>query len=121
MIPLIDSNILIDHFKGIPAATQELSSYGQFAISSITWIETLVGARDASEERCIRAVLQQAILIETNSEIRERALLLRRHRRLRLPDAIILATAEIRETLLVTRNTKDFDVKDARIRVPYHL
>ena len=33
---------------------------------------------------------------------------MRRERRIKLPDAIILATAEIENRLLITRNTRDF-------------
>jgi predicted nucleic acid-binding protein len=38
---------------------------------------------------------------------------------MRLPDAIILATARAESALLVTRNTKDFPRDDPASRVPY--
>src|SRR3546814_2328954 len=48
-------------------------------------------------------------LDEIDDEIAHRAAALRRERpRLKSPDAIILATAQIRGRVLVTRNTKDF-------------
>jgi predicted nucleic acid-binding protein len=51
-----------------------------------------------------------------------RAAALRRERpRLKLPDAIILATAQTRGRVLVTRNTKDFPAEMPGIRVPYVL
>jgi hypothetical protein len=47
---------------------------------------------------------------------------LRRERpRLKSPDAIILATAQIRGRVLITRNTKDFPAAMPGIRVPYTL
>ena len=50
------------------------------------------------------------------------ALALRRERpRLKSPDAIILATAQIRGRVLITRNTKDFPAAMPGIRVPYIL
>jgi hypothetical protein len=47
--------------------------------------------------------------------------MVRRERRLKLPDAIILATAETADRLLITRNTRDFPANDPGIRIPYRL
>ena len=38
-----------------------------------------------------------------------------------LPDAMVLATAQINGSILVTRNTKDFPANLPGIRVPYTL
>jgi hypothetical protein len=38
-----------------------------------------------------------------------------------LPDAIIRATAEVHQSLLVTRNTRDFDPNEPGVRAPYTL
>jgi predicted nucleic acid-binding protein len=53
--------------------------------------------------------------------VAEEAVRIRRQRRLKLPDAIILATARVHGLVLVTRNTKDFDPADPAIRIPYAL
>ena len=53
--------------------------------------------------------------------IAERAIKLRRTHRMRLPDAIIWATAQIHQAVLVTRNTKDFHATWTGIRIPYQL
>lgn len=49
----------------------------------------------------------------------QKAVQLRKSLRLKLPDAIILATADEEGCILVTRNTKDFKVSDPRVRIPY--
>jgi predicted nucleic acid-binding protein len=41
--------------------------------------------------------------------------------RLRLPDAIILATAQVEGCNLLTRNTRDFSPSWPEIRVPYSI
>jgi predicted nucleic acid-binding protein len=41
--------------------------------------------------------------------------------RLKLPDAVILATAEESGCILVTRKTRDFPANDPRIRFPYRI
>jgi predicted nucleic acid-binding protein len=38
---------------------------------------------------------------------------------MRLPDAIIWATAQVNDALLVSRNTKDFKEEWGGIRIPY--
>jgi predicted nucleic acid-binding protein len=45
----------------------------------------------------------------------------RKQSRLKLPDAIILASADCEGCILVTRNTKDFSKDDPRVRFPYSL
>ena len=66
--------------------------------------------------------LDPAGLDEIDDEISHRAAALRRERaRLKSPDAIILATAQTRGRVLVTRNTKDFPANMPGIRVPYTL
>jgi len=44
--PLFDTNILIDHLNAIPQAAQEFDRYDSAAISVITWMEVLAGARN---------------------------------------------------------------------------
>jgi hypothetical protein len=43
--PLLDTCILIDYLNGVTAAEQELVQYPNAAISLITWMEVMVGAR----------------------------------------------------------------------------
>jgi predicted nucleic acid-binding protein len=42
---LFDTNILIDYLNAVPEARDELLRYEQQAISIITWMEVLIGAR----------------------------------------------------------------------------
>ena len=60
-------------------------------------------------------------IIALDEAIAERAVSLRRNHHIKLPDAIIWATAQVNAMLLVTRNTRDFAVGDPGIRMPYRL
>ena len=40
---LLDTNVLIDHFNGVGAATIEIANHQDLAISAITWMEVAVG------------------------------------------------------------------------------
>lgn len=57
--------------------------------------------------------------IELSAEAARRAVDLRKELRLDLPDALARAGADHEGGILVTRNTKDFERGDPRIRVPY--
>jgi len=120
MNAIFDSSILIDHLNGIREAKLELDSYLQKSISIVTWIEVMAGT-DASDEDPTRLFLQGFQLLPLTPAVAERTFLLRRSRKLKLPDATILATAQVAGLLLVTRNTRDFSPADPQIRIPYTL
>lgn len=117
---LFDTNILIDYLRGQAKARDELARYTEPAISVITRMEVLIGAAPETEAPT-RRFLARFRLIGLDEAIAERAVLIRRSSRIRLPDAIILASAEANSLLLVTRNTKDFDPDSPSVRVPYRL
>ncbi len=117
---LFDTNILIDYLNAVPEARAELERYDDRAISIITWMEVMVGA-DRDLEAATRTFLSGFDVIGLDHQIAERAVGLRRSRRIRLPDAVIWATAQAHAMLLVTRNTKDFPHDDPGVRAPYSL
>ena len=80
----------------------------------------MVGATDDVED-ATRSFLSTFDVIGLDEAVAERAVSLRRNRHIKLPDAIIWATAQVHAMLLVTRNTKDFTVGDPGVRMPYRL
>ena len=121
----LDSKILIDALLGHYPAHHEMkriaSNGARMWVSRIAWIEVLSKGNDMVVRDALQ-FLGRFGLDEIDDEISHRAAALRRERpRLKLPDAIILATAQIRGRVLVTRNTKDFPVEMPGIRVPYKL
>ncbi len=121
MKAVFDTNILVDYLNGIAAANHEIERYEEIAISIVTWMEVLAGADDAEEEAITREFLSRFKVQPVEKAVAERAIKIRRQNKLKLPDAIIWATAKELGRILVTRNTKDFPAKDAGIRVPYHV
>jgi predicted nucleic acid-binding protein len=117
----LDTNILVDYLAGHEVARAEFRRYERRVVSIVTYIEVLVGCRGEDEERAARTVLAACEVLGTLPPIVERAILIRRQRRLKLPDSLILATAQQTGCLLVTRNRKDFPAGDPAIRVPYQL
>lgn len=117
---LFDTNILIDYLSSLPQARMELDRYSDRAISIITWMEVMVGSTPADEEST-RAFLFNFHTLALTSEVAERAVRFRRGRKIKLPDAVLQATAGVSGRTLVTRNTRDFPVGTAGVRIPYIL
>ena len=81
----------------------------------------MVGA-DRDLEAPMRSFLNSFDVVPVDERIAERAVGLRRSHRIKLPDAVIWATAQGRtRALLVTRNTRHFPDDDPGIRAPYRL
>jgi predicted nucleic acid-binding protein len=117
---VFDTNILIDYLVGIEAAREELALYAGPLISTITWIEVMLGATEAEEPE-LRAFLDRFDQVPIDGRVAEIAVAIRPRYRIRVPDAIIWASARYSDALLVTRNMRDFPAEAPDIRVPYAL
>jgi len=121
MRALLDTNILIDYLNGVAKSRGEIEKREGPAISIITWMEVMTGAGDPDEENQLRMFLSRFQVIGIDSEIAALAVKLRREYRMKLPDAIIYASARARQMLLVTRNSKDFRPQMDGVAIPYQL
>ena len=118
--PIFDTNILIDWLRRRPEAAVELSRYARHRISRITWAEVLAG--EPLETRAhVQTLIAPFEIIEIDSRIALAAADIRHRTRMKLLDALILATAQVNGSILVTRNTKDFPANMPGVRVPYTL
>ena len=115
---LFDTNILIDFLLGREQARRELSRHAIRRISILSWMEVMVGT-DESTESLTRAFLDGFDVVPVTQEVAERAVDLRRRHRIKLPDAIVWASAQIAQCELVTRNTRDFRAGTTGVRIPY--
>ncbi|MGG5836174.1 type II toxin-antitoxin system VapC family toxin [Huaxiibacter chinensis] len=118
---VFDTNILIDLFNNRHEAADALDNIASHrAISLITWMEVMVGAQRYGHEAKTAAVMGAFEIIDVSREIAQRSVLLRVQHGMKLPDAIILATAQIKHCALISRNTKDFAGIDG-VLSPYQL
>lgn len=115
-----DSNIIIDSLNGHPAARDEIKQAGPAWISRLTWIEVMSKGNTAAL-RVFEDFLGIFHIDEVDDTICRHAAALRRQRSLKLPDAVILASAQVHGRILITRNTKDFPAELPGIRIPYTL
>ena len=122
---LFDTNIFIDMLGGCHQASIELNSYDEPAISVITQMELRAGEFARPHEKALLdAVLQTFIVLPIDWEISDHAITIRGSSlvtppKVKLPDAIIGATAVQWDIPLVTRNPKDFKNLSIPVHVPY--
>ena len=118
---VFDTNILIDLLNGRVEANNEAGRYSSLAISRISWIEVLAGARNTEDQNRVEHLLGFFEMIELDEPVAREAVSLRQQYRLRLPDAIIWGRSKASTQPPVTRDSGDFPIGDSGIRVPFFL
>jgi predicted nucleic acid-binding protein len=118
--PFFDTNIVIDWLRRKNQAADELARYTRHRISRITWAEILAGEPMDTREH-VRSLIARFAVVEVDEEIAAAAADIRHRTRLKLLDSLILATAQSKGAILITRNTKDFPAQMPGIRIPYTL
>ena len=87
----------------------------------MTWIEVMAGVPAPARVETERYLAHYSIK-ELTPDIARRAADMRFHRKsLKLPDAVIFASAQDQGAILVTRNSKDFPAVMPGIRIPYTI
>lgn len=119
MKALFDTNILIDYLNGETKAKDTIEKFSENYISIITYIEVMVGITAPEHVVTVQKFLLHFNLLHFDLKIAERAVLIRQKHRIKIPDAVILASAEEQGCLLITRNTKDFPSSLPIVHVPY--
>ena len=109
---LLDTNVIIEAVGGCPPAVAALKEAVQsewVGYSAITRLE-LFGYPDLKpeEERALQTVIGELAEVAVTASIVDRAIRLRKIGRIKVPDAIIAATAQEMQAVLVTRNEEDF-------------
>ena len=104
---LLDSNFILGMLKSTPAVLKMLAAKrltsNQCAFTAITRMELLgFPGITRDEEHLIRATLDQFRYLAITLEIEDAVIDIRRTRRVKLPDALIAATALCHELELLT-------------------
>ena len=116
---VFDSNILIDFLNRRPEARSVIGDVRARYVSVVTRAELLVGIRDARSRDAAYSLLAMCLVCDVTVAVADHAAALRQEHRLKLPDALIAATAVIHRLPLLTRDYVMGTMPNAI--VPYRL
>jgi predicted nucleic acid-binding protein len=109
---LIDTNVAIGYLGGkMPLAALDFLDQiidSTPNISIITKIELLGYNALPPESELLGKLIDASIIIELNRDVVDATILIRKQRKIKIPDAIIAASALELDFTLLTRNVEDF-------------
>lgn len=98
---LLDTNSVLYFLAGNDCMKPYLKSH--FSISIITEMELLSFSKLTPEDESnIKKFLKQCVILPVNESIKDKAIVLRRNHNIKLPDAIISATAIVHGLTFLT-------------------
>ena len=109
---LVDTDVLIDYLRGVPAAVDALLALDEVSVSVVSVAELFAGFRGAREQADIGRLLAECQVLPVTEDVaREAGLLKKKYfasHSVQLPDALIAATALAHDLALVTLNVKHY-------------
>ncbi len=122
---LVDTNAVIDYLANkLPVSGMNFMNSVVDSIpiiSVITKIE-LLGFTTANDEYAILDnFVNDARIIELNNFVVEKTIFIRKQYKIKLPDAIIAATALVYDLKVVSRNVSDFSIENLEVINPHGL
>lgn len=117
---ILDSNAVIFASKEKIDVEKLLSGYDELYVSVITYIEVYAYEfQNQAEKDIIDDIFANLEIIEISREIADQAIIYRKNKvkKIKLPDAVILATAKYAGADLLTDDWDDFQNIDSTINV----
>ncbi len=127
MTYLLDTNAVINYLDAsLPFAGMQLLNTvvdDEPIISVVTKIETLgFNFKVVEEEAIIETFINGSTILDLNNDIVNKTIAIRKSKKIKLPDAIIAATALVYGLVLISRNTSDFkNIEGLQVIDPYSL
>jgi predicted nucleic acid-binding protein len=123
---LIDSNTLIDYLSGklhvAGMAFMDKIINEVPAISVITKIEVLGYNTTSEASQLLNSFVGDSLVIGLSDEIIDITIEVRKKHKIKIPDAIIAATSLALNSILITRNLKDFQtIKGVQCINPHEI
>ena len=115
---ILDSNAIIYLSKGLIGIDEIICDSEEYAVSVITYMEVLGYTFESEkEEKFIHDLFALLHIKYLNSDIVQRVISLRKIRKIKLPDAIICATAMSEDAYLLTNDARLKTVKNLKVKV----
>jgi len=123
---LIDNNAISNFFsglfieKGMNFMAEVLDQTP--VISVITEIEALSWVNpDKSKEQIVKAFIQDATVLALSPAVVAQCIIIRRNRRIRIPDAIMAATAIVHSLTLITSDSDFNNITGLNVINPFNF
>jgi len=114
---LLDSNIVIYLSQKKLAINEVFEEHKTYSISIITYMEILsYNFSDKEEEAFVHKLLSFFKIIDIDKKIADEVIRLKKSRKIKLPDAIIVSTALQTNSTLYTNDKQLHTVKDLNIK-----
>lgn len=115
---LLDSNVIIEAAKNNISLKEVVSKYDNIYTSIICYIEVLgYSFKDEKEKSAIEKILRIITILNLDKEIADIAIEYRKQTKIKLPDALIIATSEKIRADLITSNISDFKNLSKSIKI----
>lgn len=115
---LLDSNIIVYLSKGELDRDAFFDEANTYYISVISYMEILgFPFETIREKEFVQRLLSLFQIIYIDKPIADKVIDIRQQKKMKLPDAIIAATALEKHCMLVTRDVDDFKNIDATLRI----
>jgi predicted nucleic acid-binding protein len=112
-IIVLDANLIIDLFNN-RLLTEETDKLNQLVndsllvVSQITRIEVLAGIHKEKQPQKVIKFLNEVVVVPLSNDFEETVITIRREYSIKLPDAIIAATALYLDATLITSDLRGF-------------
>jgi len=118
VVLLLDSNTIIYLSKGIVDIDDILLENESYAISVVTYMEVLgYHFKSSQEELIMRDLLSLFDIIYIDNTISEMVIKIRKNNKIKLPDAIICATAIVNNLILFSSDIRLKVIKDLQLNL----
>ena len=117
---LLDSNAIIYATKRIIDAGKLLSEYDGYFVSIISFIEVYsYEFADSTEKEIADEIFKNLEIVDLDNSIAQQSIVYRKNpaKKIKLPDAVILATAHNLGAVLITNNRSDFEKVDPPVNL----
>jgi predicted nucleic acid-binding protein len=110
---LLDTNAVINYLDAsFPLSGMQLLNTivdDEPMISIVTKMETLgYNFTSVEEQTTMETFINGSTVLDLNNDIVNKTIAIRKSKKMKLPDAIVAATALVYDLTLITRNTADF-------------
>lgn len=123
---LIDTNVISDYFSasfpisGLLFMDSVINAVPNLSV--ITQIELLCWKTDVQKEQLVKDFITDSEVLGITPDVVKQCVNIRRHKKIKTPDAIIAATAIANNYMLLSNNDKDFKgIKGLKYLNPYTI